>query len=159
MIIKYKITKEFINFRNERANKFKSNGRNRRTQLIHADCELAEVLVSHLGLQEKSNVPNYDTISEKLGKCEYKCINNSGNVTIKYWCSNQNFKHFILWKFLNLHDEPLKEGDEGSIQICEIVSKKDLMNRAQISQYSHNLNEPDYYARAKNSVQITENML
>jgi len=159
MIIEYKITKEFIDFRNERANEFKSNGRDKRTKLIHADCELAEVLVSHLGLQEKSNVPNYDTISEKLGKCEYKCINNSGNVTIKYWCSIQNFEHFILWKFVEPHDEPLKEGDEGSIQICEIIPKKELIERAQISQYSRNLNEPDYYARAKKSVQITKNML
>ena len=159
MIIEYKITKEFINFRNERANIFKSNGRDRRTQLIHADCELAEVLVSDLGLQEKSNISNYDTRSDKLGRCEYKCINKTGNVTIKNWCSKQKFEHFILWKFLEPHDKPLKAGDEGSIQICEIVSKKDLMNRAQISQYSHNLNEPDYYAKAKKYVQITENML
>ena len=159
MIIEYKITKEFINFRNERASLFKDNGRNRRTKLIHADCELAEILVSDLGLQEKSNISNYDTRSEKLGRCEYKCINNSGNVTIKNWCSKQKFEHFILWKFLNPHDKPLKEGDEGSIQICEIVPKKELIKRARISQYSDNLNKPDYYAKAINIVQITENML
>ena len=118
MKFKYKITKEFIEYRNkrkelfEKSNKRRKDNRTETIKLMHADCELLEYVVCEMKLHKNANTSKFDTISEIYNRCEFKCTGDSGTVTLKPFCLEQDFDHFVIWEFVTPHDRPLVEGDE-----------------------------------------------
>ena len=154
MKFKYKITKEFIEYRNkrkelfEKSNKRRKDNRTETIKLMHADCELLEYVVCEMKLHKNANTSKFDTISEIYNRCEFKCTGDSGTVTLKPFCLEQDFDHFVIWEFVTPHDRPLVEGDEVEMRILEITPRLEFLARSRVSKYNQN----DYYVFAKRDV-------
>ena len=116
---------------------FNSNGRDKKTCLVHADCEFAEYAFTHAACtgHKATNKPQYDTEHPILGRCEWKCVTNK-SATMKEWCLKQDFDTFVFWRFLEKPNEILKAGDDVRVEIISKMSKEDVLKKSRTSYYN-----------------------
>lgn len=147
----YTVTQEFIDFRNARKELFEQSNRRRKDtrseyqKIMNADCELLEYVMCEQGLHENAERPQFDTFDSEGNRCEFKCANSNGFVTIKQYCLLQSFDNFVIWRFNSQRDTPLVCGEEVEMEILEITKKNAFLERARPSKYK----EGDYFVLAK----------
>lgn len=134
----YFVTQEFIEHRNKIAKKYNSRGRSDHVKLMNCDCEFLEFCLvrdettGHM----PANRPQFDTFHSDLGRCEFKCINESNRVTIGDFTSLQDFDTFIFWRFVKPKEFLLQVGDGPiEMEICHIISRDEGLKACRPSKF------------------------
>lgn len=126
-----KVTEEFIMRRDYLV--FNSNRRARtlHQHMMHADCEWAEHHVTTL-YETGHKLHNdfaYDTKHDIYGRCEFKHTPKSGRIYISKWCQEQDFDHFVFWRFVNRDwSKPLAVGDIVTYEIYDYIPKETVLS-------------------------------
>lgn len=134
-----KVTREDVDHAESIYRKYNSNGRDAYQKRIHSDCEFPERVLSRLSSTGYTmhNASHYDLDHKTYGRCELKQSNDSNFVTVKDWCTMQDFDTFVIWEWLDKPNDFLEEGDIVKFRIKEITPKNDFLKRAQPSKYEN----------------------
>lgn len=143
------ITEDFINYRNEYKNKFRSEGRDENWRLMHADCLLLEWHLISSGKGKNPNTMRYDVVIPEYNRCEIKSVNNGGSVTIGSYTRQSEFDHYIFYRFNQPRTRPMEIGDIVSLKIVQIDTKDSIESQCRLSQFNESSKSPKYYVWAQ----------
>lgn len=140
------VPQAFIDQREKNVRNYNSNGRSIGQVRENCDMEFAEYSLSNMfataSRHKIHEAPEYDTDHPELGRCEFKSISVGGTVTVKEWCLQQEFDHYVIWKFVSKLPGALVAGDEVEFVVTETTPKAEFEKKLKPSKYG----EKSWYA-------------
>jgi phage pi2 protein 07 len=140
IIGKITITKEFEQLRNEMSVKFKSNGRDKNTKLLHADCLIVEYMLIQNGFVLYPENKKHDFILDSFrAKVDAKVVDKYFNIPsdkLAWYIGNINeneLTHFAFYKWISRPIRPLQEGDIVELEFISSKPARDILNNLSIS--------------------------
>jgi hypothetical protein len=136
------IDQAFIDYRNQMKWKFKANGRDENTRLMHADCLIIEYSLIQAAMASNPNVKEYDIdVNDFNAKVDIKIYDKWFNIpSDKLEWYKMNIKkglltHFGFYRWVNKPTKPLEVGDVVQVTLTSVVSAEEVLRNLNTSQY------------------------
>lgn len=136
------IDQAFIDYRNQMMWKFKANGRDENTRLMHADCLIIEYSLIQGAMASDPGGKEYDIdIKDFNAKIDIKIYDKWFNIPsdkVEWYMMNIRkglLTHFAFYKWVNKPAKPLVVGDVVQVNLTSVVSAEEVLKNVNISQY------------------------
>lgn len=136
------IDQAFIDYRNQMMWKFRSNGRDENTRLMHADCLIVEYSMVQFGFATESNCKEFDFEARVYNaKVDVKIYDKWFNIPsdkVEWYLMNIKkglLTHFAFYRWVNKPLKPLVAGDKVKLDFIEVRDATEVMKNLNISQY------------------------
>mgnify|MGYP003353303387 FL=1 len=122
--------------------KFRSNGRDDTTRLMHADCLIVEYTMVQSGFAEESYCKEFDFEVRKYNaKVDVKIFDKWFNIPsdkVDWYLNNINkglLTHFAFYRWVSKPTEPLEAGNVVQVKLIEVRSAEEVMKNLNVSNY------------------------
>jgi hypothetical protein len=147
---KITIDQAFIDYRNQMKWKFKANGRDENTRLMHADCLILEYAMIQSAFATESYCKEFDyEVRMYNAKVDAKIFDQWFNISLdklKWYLMNIEkglLTHFAFYRWVNKPTKPLEVGDVVQLELIQVRSAAELMERLEDGSFK-NLSTSQY---------------
>lgn len=136
------IDQAFIDYRNQMKWKFKANGRDDNTRLMHADCLIIEYSMIQGGMASNPGGKEADISLDNFNaKVDIKIYDKWFNIPsdkVEWYMMNIKkglLTHFAFYRWVNKPLKPLEVGDVVQTSFTSVVPAEEVLRNVNISQY------------------------